>query len=300
MVVAGAGEAAGLLVLLLLLVAAEEAAAVGTVGRTSTNSSWTALVGVDDSVTVCLGWKRGCICSQDARACRSAHTWSQGCAHCCLLLSLLHRVLLAAADNASRCRAVRGTTVIPPGTPAAAAIEQQLMRLAAAGGPLVDVRRLQWDTAAAAAVRQQVALQQQLTAQERQRLRWPRDWWGMESPEQWQQQQEQTRGVRLDPCSYDCDAAFTAAAAAVVSVPGGWGWQPAASAALQAALVSVHAKAAAAAAAVDESSPGQGPASADGSEGDRPELLAALVEQLSGLVPDVQLLVLPVLLPSGR
>lgn len=73
---AGAGEAAGLVLLLLLLVAAEEAAAVGPVGRTSTNLSWTALVGVDDSVTACLGWKRGCICSQDARTCRSVDTWS--------------------------------------------------------------------------------------------------------------------------------------------------------------------------------------------------------------------------------
>lgn len=165
------------------------------------------------------------------------------------------------------------------------------MRLAAAGGPVVDLRRLQWDTAAAAALRQEVELQQR-------RGRWPEHLWGPR--EQWQQQleeqlqqQEQSRGVGLDPCSYEC---VPAAAAAVV--PGGWDWRPVAAAVLQAELVSVHAKAAAAA--VDESSSSQGPASADGSEGDRPELLAALVEQLSGLVPDVQLLVLPVLLPSGR
>jgi hypothetical protein len=78
----------------------------------------------------------------------------------------------------------------------------------------------------------------------------------------------------------------------------------------QTALAAVHAAhAGAASAAANASEAGAAAAAvaegvddgaADGLKSDKPELLAALVEKLHELVPDVQLLVLPVLLPGGR
>jgi hypothetical protein len=53
--------------------------------------------------------------------------------------SLLMRCI---ADNAARGRAVQGTSVVPPGTAAAADVELRLAQLAAAGAPVLDVRRL--------------------------------------------------------------------------------------------------------------------------------------------------------------
>lgn len=196
---------------------------------------------------------------------------------CCICVS-------AAADNASRCKAVRGTTVIPPGTDAAATIEQQLAHLAAAGGPVLDLRRLDCKAAAAAAGRQLI-----------------------------QQQHQQQDGRRQRDRSYKNRPAPAAAATRVSPVlatathiqGGGWGWQAAATAALQSALVSASAEQAAAAAGAHAEALEGGVADAvahhfEAAERERPEQLAALVEKVAGLVPDVQLLVLPVLLPGGR
>ena len=167
---------------------------------------------------------------------------------------------------------MKGTTVIPPGTPAAAALEQQLAHLAAAGGPVLDLRRLHWDAAT--------------------------------SSTPYSAATATSRGAGGLPAGLPVQ--FGSASA---STAGGWGrgWQAESSMRVQAALTALGtaAHAAAAAAAAEQAADGVGAAAAAGggvgaSEGDQPELLAALVEQVADLVPDVQLLVLPVLLPSGR
>lgn len=82
-------------------------------------------------------------------------------------------------------------------------------------------------------------------------------------------------------------------------------WQASTAARLHSALEDVHMERAAAAEAAATAAEAHGQQAAAGAEcevqeGDRPELLAALVEKLPGVAPDVQLLVLPVLLPGGR
>lgn len=98
-------------------------------------------------------------------------------------------------------------------------------------------------------------------------------------------------------------AAAAGATSAAPVLDSDWGWQAAAYRSIQAALAMVHADALLQAREQLHAAGSSGASAAvlpTGSEDERPELLAALIERLPEAVPDVQLLVLPVLLPAGR
>lgn len=84
--------------------------------------------------------------------------------------------MLHAEDNASRCTAVLRTKVVPPGTAAAADIEQQLLLLSRAGAPVLDLRHLQEPAAAAAAAAQQQQQEQEPEALRTARAVWQKLW----------------------------------------------------------------------------------------------------------------------------
>jgi hypothetical protein len=117
---------------------------------------------------------------------------------------------------------------------------------------------------------------------------------------QQEQQQQQLGGAASSGCRHHNSSSGPPTAAA----NGGMSWQAATAARLQTALEDVHMERAAAAEAATEAVEAHGQQAAgldfEVQEGDGPELLATLVEKLPDVVPDVQLLVLPVLLPGGR
>lgn len=140
---------------------------------------------------------------------------------------------------------------------------------------MLDLRRLQWQAAAETARSQQQAAAVP------------------------QQQYQQGRAGAAGTSAAKASSCSTAV------VPGGWGWQAAASAALQSALTATQEREVLLDSSMDallgqQHAQTEDAFGVDSSDASRGEMLAKLVEQLGEMVPDVQVLVLPVLLPQGR
>lgn len=218
-------------------------------------------------------WINGFLVSDDApemaaiaaarRRGRRTQQQRHGCSRS-FLWSDVYALLMECIDsNAARARAVAGTSVIPPGFSTATAVEKQLARLIAAEAPVLDLRRLQYRSnnfILAAA---------------------------------WDPTPAAACGsVVSKPC---CTAVTTITsqpargnacggpASGLPAIQQVWRNQVAA---VQAATAAAGAKQC---------------ASGDDPEDDSlADVLAAVVKQLHVLAPDVQVLVLPVLLPGGR